>query len=126
MASPKFNPLVSGVLFLGVVALIAVLLIVVRSNPYDSLEAFPYESYRSQPANLLGNEYSLDAQIHSLLVWDEGTGRLLAVTPQGSSGRLPVFIPDSLGKSIHTGQRYRMQVAIRQGGLIYVENLEKY
>lgn len=126
MASPKFNPLVSGALFLGVVALVAALLLVVRSNPYDSLETFPHESYARQPDNLLGNQYSLNAQIHSQLAWEEGTGRLVAVMPEGSDQRLPVFIPDSLGKSIHTGQRYKMQVAIRQGGLVYVEDLEKY
>lgn len=126
MASSKFPPLVSAALFIGAVALVAVLLLVLRSDGFSSLEPFPADTYRSQPSNLLGNEYALSAQIHSLLDWDEGTGRLLAVIPEGSSQRLPVFIPDALGKSIHTGQRYKMQVAIRQGGLIYVEDLEKY
>ncbi len=126
MASSKFNPLVSAALFIGCVALVAALLLVLRSDGFDALEPFPTESYRSQPSNLLGNEYALSAQIHSLLDWEEGTGRLLAVVPEGSDQRLPVFIPDSLGMSIHTGQRYKMEVAIRQGGLIYVENLEKY
>ncbi|MEM8550338.1 MAG: hypothetical protein AAGF10_06060 [Verrucomicrobiota bacterium] len=126
MASPKFNPIVSAVLFVGIVALVAALLLIVRSDPYGSLETFPHQSYRQQPTNLLGNRYALNAQIHSMLAWDEGTGRLLAVIPEGSTARLPVFIPDTLGVSIHTGQRYKMQVAIGQGGLVSVESLEKY
>ncbi|MGE9294549.1 hypothetical protein [Ruficoccus sp. ZRK36] len=126
MASSKFNPLVSAAIFIGVVAVIAVMLLVMRSDGIGSLESFPAQTYRSQPSNLLGNEYALTAQIHSLLDWEEGTGRLLAVVPDDSDQRLPVFIPDALGLSIHTGQRYKMKVAIRQGGLIYVEDLEKY
>ncbi|MEM9227902.1 MAG: hypothetical protein AAGA45_08025, partial [Verrucomicrobiota bacterium] len=102
------------------------LLLIVRSDPYNALEAFPHESYQQQPTNLLGNRYALNAQIHSMLAWDEGTGRLLAVIPEGSTARLPVFISDALGVSIHTGQRYKMQVAIGQGGLVSVESLEKY
>ncbi|MBC2593546.1 hypothetical protein H5P28_04655 [Ruficoccus amylovorans] len=126
MAQTKHNPVVMVALLIGAVGVVAALLLLVRGGGFDGLENFPAQSYRSQPANLLGNEYRLSAQIHSQLEWQEGVGRLLAVVPDGESQRLPVFVPDSLGMSIHPGQRYRMKVAIRQGGLVYVEDLEKY
>lgn len=93
-----------------------------RSN----MEPLPAQAYRDRPEGFLGNSYRLTCQVHSLLLWEEGVGRLLAVVPQNETGRLAVFVPESLGQSLHTGQRYHMDVAVRKGGLLYVEDLTKY
>ncbi|MDP4693066.1 MAG: hypothetical protein NWS00_00825, partial [Opitutales bacterium] len=82
--------------------------------------------YLNKPADFLGNDYAIRAQIDSQINWQKGLGRILAVTPEGSSMRLPVFVPESVGGNIHIGQRFEMRVRIEEGGLIYVEALRKY
>lgn len=82
--------------------------------------------YLQKPENFLGNTYRLTAQIDSQIEWEEGVGRILAVQSEGSSSRIPVFVPDAIEQNLHVGQRYEMRANIRNGGLIYVEELRKF
>jgi len=95
-------------------------------SPFADLEPLPVNDYLKKPGNFLGNTYLLSAQIDSQIEWEEGVGRILAVETEGSTSRLPVFVPDSSGQNLNVGQRYKMQVSIRKGGLIYVEDLRKF
>lgn len=89
-------------------------------------EPFPVAAYLDAPDNLQGNRYTLDAEIDAQLEWREGTGRLIAVRPLGSdSARLPVFIADTLGANLMVAQRYRLELTVRRGGLLYVNALSK-
>lgn len=90
-------------------------------------EPFPVTAYLEAPDNLLGNRYTLDAEIDAQLQWKEGTGRLLAVRPldSGDSSRLPLFIADSLNANLMVAQRYRFDLTVRRGGLLYVTALRK-
>ena len=90
-------------------------------------EPFPVVAYLDSPDNLQGNRYTLDAEIDAQLQWREGTGRLLAVRPlAGEPGsRLPVFIADSLNANLMVAQRYRFEITVRRGGLLYVTSLRK-
>lgn len=97
-----------------------------RSGRFSGLEEFPVGSYREQPLNLMGNRYVMAAQIDSQLLWDEEVGRLIAVRPDGEKERLAVFVGSEEGINLQVGQRYRMRVAVRDQGLIIVEDLEKY
>jgi hypothetical protein len=90
------------------------------------LEALPIDNYLQKPGDFLGNRYLLRAQINEQLKWEKGLGRVLAVVAEGSTARLPVFVPESVGENLHVGQRYELQAIIEQGGLIYVEALRKY
>lgn len=92
----------------------------------SDLETLPVDNYLKKPGDFLGNRYVVRAQIDEQLKWEKGLGRVLAVLPEGSDVRLPVFVPDSLSDNLHVGQRYEMQAIIEQGGLIYVEVLHKY
>jgi len=125
MSAQKKN-WVTGVIALGVICLVGITILVFKSQPFSGLDTFPVGSYRSSPANLTGNQYYLEAQIDSMILADEDKGRLFAVIPAGESNRLLVFVPFSLEKNIHKDQRYRMGVAVMDGGLIYVNALEKY
>jgi hypothetical protein len=89
-------------------------------------EPLPVESYLAKPGDFLGNRYLLRAQIDEQIRWEKGLGRLLAVQVEGSEKRLPVFVPEGVGESLHVGQRYAMKALIDQGGVIYVEELRKY
>jgi len=89
-------------------------------------EPFPVAAYLNAPDNLQGNRYTLDAEIDAQLEWREGTGRLIAVRPLGTeTARLPVFIADSLSANLMVAQRYRLELTVRRGGLLYVNALRK-
>ena len=89
-------------------------------------ELLPIDNYLQKPGDFLGNRYMLRVQIDEQLKWEKGLGRVLAVVAEGSNARLPVFVSESAGDNLHVGQRYELQVIIEQGGLIYVEALQKY
>ena len=86
----------------------------------------PIDTYLQKPGDFLGNRYMLRVQIDEQLKWEKGLGRVLAVVAEGSDARLPVFVSESAGDNLHVGQRYELQAIIEQGGLIYVEALQKY
>lgn len=93
---------------------------------FSNLETLPTAAYLEKPADFLGNSYLVRSQIDSQIKWEKGVGRILAVLPEGSSKRVPVFVPEAVGGNIHIGQRFEMRVRIEEGGLIYVEALRKY
>jgi hypothetical protein len=92
----------------------------------SDLEPLPVENYLEKPSDFLGNRYLLRTQIDEQLRWEKGLGRVLAVDVEGTAARLPVFVPESVGQTLHVGQRYEMDAIIEQGGLVYVEALRKY
>ncbi|HAV14127.1 MAG TPA: hypothetical protein DCX06_11645 [Opitutae bacterium] len=114
-------------------ALLCVILLVISSvfiscsnGDFSNLETLPTKQYLENPVDFLGNTYSVKAQIDSQIKWEKEVGRILAVIPEGSSIRLPVFVPDAVGNNIHIGQRFELRVRIEEGGLVYVEALRKY
>ena len=92
----------------------------------SDLELMPIDTYLQKPGDFLGNRYMLRVQIDEQLKWEKGLGRVLAVVADGSNVRIPVFVPESASDNLHVGQRYELHVIIEQGGLIYVEALQKY
>ena len=93
---------------------------------FSNLETLSAQQFLEKPIDFLGNTYSVRAQIDSQIKWEKGVGRILAVLPEGSSKRLPVFVSEVVGDNIHIGQRFEMRVRIQEGGLVYVEALRKY
>ncbi len=88
-------------------------------------EPFPVHAFLSAPDNLQGNRYELEAEIDAQLNWREGVGRLISVRTLRGDARLPVFIADSMKANLLVAQRYRFEVTVRKGGLLYVERLQK-
>jgi len=88
-------------------------------------EPFPVREFLSAPDNLQGNRYELEGEIDAQLSWREGVGRIIAVRTLRGDSRLPVFIPDSMKANLLVAQRYRFEVTVRKGGLLYVERLKK-
>ena len=90
-------------------------------------ENFPVAAYLDAPDNLQGNHYTLEAEIDAQLQWKEGVGRLLSVRPldKENATRLPLFIADSLHANLMVAQRYRFELTVRRGGLLYVTALGK-
>ncbi|MBC8041243.1 MAG: hypothetical protein H7Y06_11920 [Opitutaceae bacterium] len=88
-------------------------------------EPFPVRAFLTAPDNLQGNRYTLEAEIDQQINWREGVGRLIAVRTLREDTRLPVFIADSMNANLLVAQRYRFEVSVRKGGLLYVERLKK-
>ena len=88
-------------------------------------EPFPVRAFLAAPDNLLGNRYELEAEIDAQLNWREGLGRIIAVRTLRDDARLPIFIADSMKANLLVAQRYRFEVSVRKGGLLYVEYLKK-
>ena len=112
----------------GVPAAAAVLLLAGCSpDGASATEAFPVDRFLESEANFAGNRYRLRASIDKQLGWEEGTGRVVVVKPEGETqSRIAVFIPARVDASIYAGQRYEMDVRIAAGGLVYVEQLRKF
>ncbi len=89
--------------------------------------SIPVAANLAAPDNLQGNRYTLEAEIDAQLQWKEGVGRLLSVRPLAgeNSPRLPLFIADSLNANLMVAQRYRFELTVRRGGLLYVTALRK-
>ena len=109
-----------GGLFLGLI------LLALKGDAYAKLDPFPAAQFSQSPADFLGNQYVLRAQIDSQLQWDPKVGRILAVLPDRSSHRLPIFIPAYQQENVLNGQRYEMLISVQKGGMVYVEDLRKY
>jgi hypothetical protein len=88
-------------------------------------EPFPVRAFLTAPDNLQGNRYQLEAEVDAQLSWREGVGRLIAVRALREDARLPVYIADSMKANLLVAQRYRFDVTVRKGGLLFVERLEK-
>lgn len=120
----KFNATVAVAMVAVVAAIVIVLVLVLQGSSRSRLEPFPTAEYLTSPQNFLGNSYRIDAQVDSMLSYRPGLGRLLVIKSEGKS--IPVFLAEGLADSIHTGQRYHMDVSVGDGGLIYVQTLQKY
>ena len=88
-------------------------------------EPFPVRAYLSAPENLQGNRYQLEAEVDSQLGWREGVGRLIVVRTLREDARVGVYIADALKANLLVAQRYRMEITVRKGGLLYIDSLEK-
>jgi hypothetical protein len=99
--------------------------LILTSGCGPSGEPFPVRAFLDAPDNLQGNRYELEAEIDAQLNWREGVGRLIAVRTLQGDARLPVFIADSMNANLLVAQRYRFEITVRKGGLLYVEGLKK-
>lgn len=106
-------------------AALAAPLLFLTSGCGRSGEPFPVRAFLSAPDNLQGNHYVLEAEIDQQINWREGIGRLIAVRTLRDDARLPLFIADSMKANLLVAQRYRFEVTVRKGGLLYVERLKK-
>lgn len=120
----KINPVALIGVAVLVVAIVLVAVLAISGRSASRLEPFPTQAYLESPQNYLGNAYRIDAQVDSMLKYKPGLGRLLVVKSDGQP--IPVFLPEGLIESIHTGQRYHLDVSIGAGGQVYINDLEKY
>jgi hypothetical protein len=88
-------------------------------------ESFPLAAYDANPQNLEGNRYSLEADVEAQLKYEAGVARIISVKTVKDADPLGLVIPDSLQTNMVVGQRYRFDITVRKGGLLYVTGLTK-
>lgn len=127
----KINPLFFA---LGIPVLVIVVLLAIvvprfaGGGKFTDLSPFSIDDYRKDFATLQGNAYRFECQIDKQLAFEEGKGRMLAVKPTDVSrggGRMPLFVPLTVGETFEVGQRFKFKVRIVGSGLV-VEDLERF
>ncbi|MFP4352982.1 MAG: hypothetical protein ACLFRP_08745 [Puniceicoccaceae bacterium] len=88
-------------------------------------EPFPVEGFLREPLQFAGNRYHLNATVTSLLSSEDRLGRILLVSPESGGEPLPLFVPASLERNVKFQQRYRFKLSVEDGGLLYVNELDK-
>lgn len=114
--------------FVGVAVLFGTVFWVVRPNlesRFSGVGDFPVDGYVEAPLNYIGNRYAVAGAVEGVIGSEEGLGRVIVVRTTTDSAPLPVFIPASLDGNLNFGQRYRFDVRVRDGGLIYADAMEK-
>ena len=89
------------------------------SNP-----EFQYAQYLESPRNLIGNRYSLKAELEMQLA-EVGTGRVVSLR-DSNRAKFAVLIPNKLNVNAQTKQRYDMDIVIGTKGEIVVESMKKF
>ncbi|MGF1531014.1 MAG: hypothetical protein ACFCU4_06610 [Puniceicoccaceae bacterium] len=86
---------------------------------------FPAAEFVFRPMNFVGNRYVLAGSVEAVIGNREGLGRVVVVRTETTESPLPIFVPENLPENLNFGQRYIFQVRVREGGLIYAEEMEK-
>ena len=113
---------------LGLVLLIGSGLFFFRDRLEDRFSGtgdFPAADYRDAPLNYVGNTYRLSGSVEAVLDYRDGVGRIVQISEAVSRVQLPVFLPDSIKTNLAFGQRFSFLVRIRDGGLIFADEMEK-
>jgi hypothetical protein len=74
----------------------------------------------------VGNTYELRGTIVKLLGNNGQGDRLYEVQPVDDVSPVPVLVPGEIQQNILGDQRYSFIINIHDGGLLYVQKMEKY
>ncbi len=122
--------ILAGIVFLILVA-VAVYFLILRGSPsqgtpVNQYTSFTPSSYLENPTSLAGNRYQTQMRVESQLGSSEQTGRLLVFREQNTQKQLVVLVPADLNRvNLEKGQLLLVKFVIKDGGLIYVEDIQK-
>ncbi|MDZ4742836.1 MAG: hypothetical protein SGI98_05385 [Verrucomicrobiota bacterium] len=87
---------------------------------------FSVNAFLENPASLAGNRYKAQMRVESQLGFSAETGRLLVFKEQVNQKPLAVVVPAKLDKvNLEKGQLLEVKFIIKDGGVIYVEDIQK-
>ena len=112
----------------GAVVLAAVIFfsLKVGTDPFRSLEEFPVETYLRNPESLLGSRFKAELTLEAELGGEMGRGRLFSFRSPPTGRILPVLIPEHIQQgTFDRGQRYLLEMEVRQGGVIQANGCKK-
>ena len=120
----KTTPIIIAILIPLISIVVALSLIYFKKSNFSSNPEFSYAQYLESPRNLVGNKYSLKAELEMQLA-DVGTGRVVSLR-DSNRAKFAVLIPNSLNVNAQTKQRYDMDIVIGKKGEIIVESMKKF
>jgi len=120
----------SPVLWMGVVAVLAVVLLVgvmvFRSVGGGRHAPLPVEELSDSPRNFSGNRYEYEGRIDRQLGFEEGVGRVILTEAVESGAPVPLFVSSDLDRfSPNPGQVYRFSLRVDGDGILNVEDYDK-
>lgn len=97
------------------------------SDSYRTLEVISVDELVDNHERLLNGKYKLVATVDAELGTESGKGKLVAFRDADSKDIVPVMISQEImdNKSLSKGQRYKMEVEVTRGGLLYANQLDK-
>ena len=120
----KTTPIIIAILIPLISIVVALSLVYFKKRNFSSNPEFSYAQYLEAPRNLVGNRYSLKAELEMQLA-DVGTGRVVSLR-DSNRAKYAVLIPNKLNVNAQTKQRYDMYIVIGSKGEIVVESMKKF
>lgn len=120
----KTTPIIIAILIPLVSIVVALSLVYLKKQNLSSNPEFQYAQYLESPRNLIGNRYSLKAELEMQLA-EVGTGRVVSLR-DSNRAKFAVLIPNKLNVNAQTKQRYDMDIVIGTKGEIVVESMKKF
>lgn len=98
----------------------------VGTDPFRSLEEFPVETYLRNHESLLGSRFKAELTLEAELGGEMGRGRLFSFRSPSTGRIVPVLIPEHIQQgTFDRGQRYLLELEVRQGGTIQANGCRK-
>lgn len=97
-----------------------------KSSSQAAYNDFTAESFLENPASFSGNRYQAPMRVESQIGFDPKVGRLMVFKEDKTQKSFPVLIPTELDKvNIEKGQLLMVRFVVKEGGLIYAEDIQK-
>jgi hypothetical protein len=94
---------------------------------YRTLDVFPSSDFLENHESLVGNRFRLNGTVDAELGTETGRGKLVSFRDDKSQKVIPVMIPSATlpGYPLGKDQRYKIEVEVTSGGMLYAKNLSK-
>lgn len=118
--------IVVGFVLLAVCMVCGFFLFEYLNDPLRTLEPFPVSKYLDSYKSLAGSKFRANLRVENDLGWKDGVGRLMAFTVRDDTHPIVVMIPPAFAQIYFTkGQNYRVELEVKEGGLIYANSCRK-
>ncbi|MEM0964645.1 MAG: hypothetical protein AAGJ81_00655 [Verrucomicrobiota bacterium] len=88
-------------------------------------EPLPVVAFMERPLQFSGNRYHLNAAVVNILASEDRLGRIVLVESSTNGSPLPLFIPSTVEVNLGFQQRYRFNISVESGGLLFVHGMSK-
>jgi len=124
--SSKVIWIVVALIGLSAMAIAGVFVSSYLNGTFRTWETFPVSKYLESHQALAGLKFRGDLRVENDLGWKDGVGRLMVFTVSENPQPIVVLIPPSLSQIYFTkGQRYEGELEVKEGGLIYANQIRK-
>lgn len=96
-------------------------------DPFRTLDNFPVEKFLANHQSVLGSRFKADLVVDAELGGAFDKGRLMSFRDDSTQKVLALLVgPESSQVGFTKGQRYQVEVEVKEGGLIYAHQFKKF